>query len=199
MSNPPNPFDRGYYTSEELRNFGFKQVGQNVKIATTCTIIGLENISLGNNIRIDDHVTILARTGSLELGDYIHLGGGSYLGCTAGIKMADFSGLSQGVKVYSCSDDYTGKHLTNPTVPRKFLNVRNGEVGLGKHVIIGAGSVILPGIQIGEGSSVGALSLVTKSLEEWGIYFGCPAKRLKSRSKDLLVLEQALRAETLAQ
>jgi acetyltransferase-like isoleucine patch superfamily enzyme len=199
MSNSLNPFDRGYYSSEELRKFGFKQVGQNVKIATTCTIIGLENISLGNNIRIDDHVTVLAYAGSLELGDYIHIGGGCYLGCTAGIKMADFSGLSQGVKIYSCSDDYTGKHLTNPTVPRKYLKVKTGAVSLGKHVIVGAGSVILPGIQVGEGASVGALSLVTKSLEEWGIYFGCPVKRLKSRSKDLLALEQALRAETLAQ
>jgi len=198
MSSVANPFDRGYYGSEELRDLGFKRVGHNVTIAKNCTIIGLGHVSLGNHVRIDDHVTIAAHSGFLELGDYIHIGAGSYLACAAGIKMADFSGLSQGAKIYSCSDDYTGKHLTNPTIPRKFLRVTTAPVLLGRHVIVGAGSVILPGVEIGEGSSVGALSLVTKSLEAWGVYFGSPVKRLKSRSKDLLDLERTLREESKA-
>jgi acetyltransferase-like isoleucine patch superfamily enzyme len=37
---------------------------------------------------------------------------------------------------------------------------------------------------------VGAMSMVTKSTEPWSVYFGIPAKKLKSRKKDLLVLEQ---------
>ena len=66
---------------------------------------------------------------------------------------------------------------------------------VGRHVIIGSGSVVLPGVTIGEGSSVGALSLITKSLEEWGVYFGSPAKKIKSRRKDLLEQEQTLLAK----
>ncbi len=31
-----------------------------------------------------------------------------------GIVMEDFSGLSQGVRIYSRTDDYSGKFLTNP-------------------------------------------------------------------------------------
>ena len=68
-------------------------------------------------------------------------------------------------------------------------------VSLGRHVIVGSGSVILPGVVVGEGSSVGALSLVTKSLEPWGVFFGAPVRRLKSRSQRLLALEESLRAE----
>ena len=106
--------------------------------------------------------------------------------------MGDFSGLSQGVRIYSGTDDYSGQALTNPTVPHQYLNVHIAPVRLGRHVIIGSGSVILPGVTIGEGSAVGALSLVTKSLDDWGIYSGVPVKRLKSRSRKLLELENDL-------
>jgi acetyltransferase-like isoleucine patch superfamily enzyme len=188
-----NPFNPGYFESDELRTFGFKQVGKGVQIAKNCTIIGLHNIVLGDHIRIDGNVVLAAYSGSLTLGSYIHIGEGCYLGCGGGVTLDDFAGLSQGVKIYSGTDDYSGKTLTNPTVPHAFKEVKLAPVRLGRHVIVGSGSVILPGVNIGEGSSVGALSLVTKSLEPWGVYFGSPAKKLKERRKDLLQLEQRLR------
>jgi acetyltransferase-like isoleucine patch superfamily enzyme len=190
-----NPFDQGYFESEELRGFGFKSVGDRVKIAKNATIIGLGNISIGNNVRIDGSVVIAAYSGSLSLGNYIHIGSGCYLGCGGGVVLGDFSGLSQGVRIYSGTDDYTGKFLTNPTIPQKYLSVNLEEVTLGKHVIVGSGSVILPGVTIGEGSSVGALSLVTKSIAEWGVYCGVPVRRIKTRMKDMLKLEAQLNSE----
>lgn len=114
----------------------------------------------------------------------------SLLSAGAGITLHDFSGLSQGVKIYSKTDDYSGKYLTNPTVDADYTGVSSGEVTLGRHVIIGSGTVILPKVTIGEGASVGALSLVTKSLPEWGMYFGAPAKKIKDRKKKLLEVEQ---------
>jgi galactoside O-acetyltransferase len=109
-----------------------------------------------------------------------------------GIRLEVFSGISQAVRIYSSTDDYSGKQLKNPTVPEKYTGVTRGRVVLWRHVIIGSGSVILPGVTIGEGSAVEALSLVTKSLDPWGHYFGCPAKRLKHTSKQLLELEAAM-------
>ncbi len=191
-SNDRNPFNPGYFESKELRKFGFKNVGDNVKIAKNATIIGLSNVSLGSNIRIDGNVVIAAHSGLLTLGNYIHIGGGCYLGCAGGVRFSDFSSLSQGTNLYSGTDDYTGEALTGPTIPQKYLKVKLAPVVLGRHVIVGSGSVILPGVTIGDGSSVGALSLVTKSLDEWGIYAGAPAKRLRARSKDILKLEEAL-------
>lgn len=190
-----NPFNQGYFETEELRKLGFKNVGNNVKIAKNSTIIGLNNIHLGNNIRIDGNTVIAAHSGSLTLGNYIHIGGSCYLGCAGGVTLSNFSGLSQGTKIYSGSDDYTGKSLTNPTIPRKYLKVKLAPVLIGKHVIIGSGSVILPGVTINDGSAVGALSLITKSLDEWGIYFGIPARKLKNRKKDVLQLEEKLMLE----
>ena len=53
-----------------------------------------------------------------------------------------------------------------------------------------SGTVILPNLIIGEGTAVGALSLVKKNLEEWSIYAGNPIKKIKDRSKKLLELEE---------
>ncbi len=187
-----NPFNPGYYNEEELAGFGFKSIGTNVQVAKNCTIIGLSNISLGSNIRIDGNTTISAYgKGWLDIGSYIHIGGCCFLSAGEGITMKDFSGLSQGVRIYSRTDDYSGKYLSNPTVPEKFTNITGGTVTLNKHVMIGPGTVILPKVTIGEGSVVGALSLVTKSLNPWGVFWGSPVKRIQDRSQQLLELECA--------
>lgn len=191
----PNPFNPGYYGSDELAAFGFRSVGSHVQVAKNATLIGIENISIGSHVRIDGYTTVVADgQGFLTLGSYIHIGAGCYLAAGGGVVMEDFSGLSQGVRIYSRTDDYSGRTLTNPTVPAEFLGVTQGTVRLGRHVILGSGTVVLPGIVIGDGSSVGALSLVTKSLDPWGVYFGSPARRLKARAQGLLALEAELRA-----
>jgi acetyltransferase-like isoleucine patch superfamily enzyme len=191
-----NPFDPGYYREHDLKDVGFKRLGRDVRIAKNCTIVGPENIEIGDRVRIDGYCSIIAAgNGWLTIGSFIHIGGYCLLSAGDGIRMEDFSGLSQGVKIYTRTDDYTGKYLTNPTVPEKYTGITRGTVTLGRHVIVGSGSVILPRVAIGEGSSVGALSLVTKSLDSWGVFFGCPAKRLKDRSKRLLELETELRME----
>jgi galactoside O-acetyltransferase len=189
---PDNPFDRGYYGPEELRSFGFAEVGEDVRVSKTCTIVGLPNITIANHVRIDDKVTIIAAAGRVSIGSYVHIGECCYLSAAGGITLSDFSGLSQGVRVYSVTDDYGGERLTNPTVPKRYLGLEIAPVFLGRHVIVGSGSVILPGCTIGDGSSVGALSLVTRSLEAWGVYVGAPARRVKTRSKKLLELEKEL-------
>lgn len=188
------PFNPGYYETEELRTMGFKAVGDRVRIAKTCTIVGLENIEIGSNVRIDGYATISAygETGSLKIGSYIHIGGYCFLQAGDGLEIRNFAGLSQGVRIYTRSDDYSGEFMTNPTVPEHLTGVVRGKVVLGEHVIVGSGSIILPGVEIGDGASVGAVSLIKNSLEGWGVYFGAPAKRIGTRSKNLLELAKEL-------
>jgi acetyltransferase-like isoleucine patch superfamily enzyme len=190
-----NPFYKGFFVSEELASMGLRSVGKNVKIAKSCTIVGLENISIGCNVQIDENVFIAANKGYLDIGNHVHIGGACHLNCAGGIKLSDFCGLSQGVKIYSVSDDYTGDSLTNVTVPEKYKKLTVLPVNIERHVLIGTGTVVLPGVTIGMGSAVGALSLVTMSLDEWGIYFGVPAKKIKMRSKKILGLEDCFLRE----
>ena len=87
-------------------------------------------------------------------------------------------------------DDYLGFGLNNPTIPIEFRNVSHGPVRISKHSIIGVGSVIFPNVMVGEGCAIGAMSLVNKSIDPWGVYVGVPVKRIKDRSKSLLEKEK---------
>jgi galactoside O-acetyltransferase len=104
--------------------------------------------------------------------------------------MSDFSGLAFGVTVFAQSDDYSGHALTNPTIPMQYRKILRARVELARHVIVGANSVVFPGVLMGEGSSVGACSMITKSTDPWTVYFGVPAKRLKTRHRIILDLEK---------
>ena len=192
-----NPFDPGYYNENELKDFGIGSVGKNVLIAKNCTLIGLENISIGDNVRIDGFSTIIAAApGFLHIGSWVHIGGYSAILAGAGVALQDFSGLSQGVKIYTTSDNYDGSVMTNPTVPQEFTGVIRAPVQIGKHAIVGSQSIILPGVTLGEGCAVGANSLVSKNAEAWSVYFGSPARRMKKRKMTLLELEAKLREKT---
>jgi len=188
----PNPFEIGYYCDDELKSLGFKSIGTNVKIAKNCLVVGIPNISIGNNVIIDSFCSIIASgSGNLTIGSYVHIASFCHLLASEGIDIKDFSGLSQGVKIYSKTDDYSGNSLTNPTIPNTYKSMKKGRVIINEHSIIGAGCVILPNVNIGEGASIGALSLIVSNLDSWTIYTGNPLKKLTKRSKNLLQKKEA--------
>lgn len=187
-------FNPGYYEEKQLKEFGIKSVGKNVLVAKNCTIVGLENITIGDNVRIDGFSTIIAAgDGFFDIGSYVHIGGYSAIFAGAGVTMHDFSGLSQSVKIYTKSDDYSGKFMTNPTVPEHLTGVVSGPVMIERHAIVGSQSIIMPGVNLAEGTAVGANSLIMKNTEEWSIYFGSPAKKIKNRKRNPLELEKELK------
>jgi acetyltransferase-like isoleucine patch superfamily enzyme len=179
-----------FYTDAEVRACGFRSLGRNVKIKRNAGLFFTENISIGDDVRIDDFSIIVASGEKVSIGSHVHISAHCYISGSHGFVAEDFCTLAPGVLIFTSSDDYSGRRLTNITLPREYIGGPAGEVHLGRHVIIGAGSVVLPGVQIGEGSSVGAQSLVRSSLDSWGIYCGIPVKRLRDRSRDLLALEK---------
>lgn len=182
-----------FLTTEQLRDRGFKSLGRDIKISDKASIFNPELMAIGDHTRIDDFCVI---SGKVTLGRNVHIaiycniGGG-----TEGVTMGDFSGLAYACHVFSQSDDYSGATLTNPTVPAKYKKEIKQAVSIGRHCIIGTGTIVFPGVTIEEGTAVGAASLVTKSTLPWSVYFGVPAKRLKSRKRDLLELEQEYLAD----
>ena len=186
---------KGFYTESELKELGLKRYGKDVLISRNAILYHPEQLEIGSNVRIDDFCTI---SGKVVLADCIHIAQfcGLY-GGEEGIYMEDFSGLSSKVTIYATSNDYSGESLTNPMVPQKYKKTdKNIAVKIGKHVVIGCSSVVLPGVVIEEGCSVGAMTLCNKSMKEFGMYVGVPAKRIKERKRDLLKLEKLLREET---
>lgn len=174
---------------DSIEKLGFSSVGQGVMISDRASFYNCNNIKIGNNVRIDDFCVLAAGSGSIEIGNYVHIAVGCTLIGAGKITLSDFSGLSSRVSLYSSSDDYSGATMTNPTVPSKYTSVKHANIFLGRHVIIGSSSIVLPGVRLEEGVAVGALSLVNRDCKAFGIYSGNPAQRVKERKKDLLKLE----------
>jgi len=182
-----------WMTREQIERMGFAAVGTDVRLSDKASYYNCANIRFGHHVRVDDFCVLSAGAGGIAIGDYVHLAVYSSLMGAGRIELADFAGLSSRVAVYSSNDDYSGATLTNPTVPVEFSGVTHAPVLLGKHVIVGAGSIILPGVTLYEGAAVGGLSLVTKDCEAFTTYLGVPARRIGQRKRDLLELERRLR------
>ncbi len=175
---------------EELDGIGFKYLGKKVLISDKASIHNPAQIEIGDFSRIDDFCVLSAGSGGIRIGRNVHIAVYTSLIGRGKITIEDFANLSSKVAVYSSNDDYSGEFMANPTVDERFTKVTHGDVFIGKHVIIGAGSVILPNVQIEEGACVGALSLVKDDCQAFCIYGGVPARFLKTRTRRLLELEK---------
>lgn len=182
-----------YLTQNQLVDMNFKFLGKNVKVSDKASIYNPELIEIGDNSRIDDFCII---SGVVKIGRYNHITPMCLIaGGEKGVYLGDFCTLAYGVKVFSQSDDYSGETMVNSLIPKKYKNEKIDIVKLERQVIVGANSVIMPGVIIKEGCSVGAMSLLNRNTAEWGIYMGIPAKRIKERSKKILELEKQFLTE----
>lgn len=156
----------------------------NIKTFQFTKIIHPENIEFGKNIIIDDFTLVYA-SGPIKIGNYVHIA--SFASITGGgnITIGDFSAISQGVRILSGTDDFTDWGFGNSTIEEKYRNTKRLSIKIGKFCIVGANSVVLPGVTIGEGSTVGANSVVTKDLPPWGVYIG--NNKLKNRDKNAVI------------
>ncbi len=59
-----------FYSEEELSHVGFKSYGRNVLVSRKASIYGASEISLGDNVRIDDFCIL---SGRISFGNNIHL------------------------------------------------------------------------------------------------------------------------------
>ena len=174
------------------RSLGLASCGDNVIIRSTVRIVRPERIHIGSHVMIDDFVFIGGHD-ELVIGNHVHIGVHTALIGGGRCYISDFAGMSIGVKVMCGSDDFLGGGLTNPTIPAPFRAVHRGCVWMGPHSGLGAGTIVLPDVAIGEGAMTSAGSVVTRSLAEWGIYGGNPARRIKPRpSEEILRREAAL-------
>jgi len=183
-----------YYTQKELQKLGFKYIGKNVKISKKVSIYDCDQISIDDYSRIDDFCVI---SGKVTIGKNVHITPMCLVaGGKKGIIFEDFTTIAYGVQVFTQSDDYSGKTLTNSTIPKKYKNEYKKKVILKKYSIVGAGSIIMPGVTLAKGTSIGAMSLVLKNTKSWAIYVGNPAKKLKDRKKYLIKLKKQYLRET---
>lgn len=167
-----------------------KKIGKNVIIGKTVRIRYPELVEIGDNVIIDDFTYIST---ALKIDHHVHISSGSKIigGRNCTVSFGAFSTLAPNVVLSAGSDDYVSG-LATPLVPSEFKGqVEYGDIIIGRHSIIGAGSVVLPKVQLHEGACLGALSLAKNDLKAWTLYAGIPAKELKARNeKEILKLEK---------
>jgi len=170
-----------FYSTEELIDLGFKKIGKNCQISKKIFFYSL-NIEIGDNVRIDDLVTL---KGKIVLKNNVHLAKGcSLAGGGKGIFLDDFAAISNFVQLFTLSDDYIAPYITSATLSKiarkNYSKVYDRSIYIGKNVLIGSMSVILPGANIGDYSSIGAFSVVYEKIEK-GLYFSNHNKVIKKK------------------
>jgi len=171
--------------------------GKNVTIYELAKLVYPENVTLGHHVIIDDFVFIVAKLPS-EIGSYVHIA--SFTSITGGgsFNIGDYSTLSSGVRIFTGTENVNGDSLLGAAIPAPYRKAIRSHVQIGKHCMVGANTVVLPGVVIPDGTVVGAMSLVLQdtTLESWSIYAGCPVRKLRGRSSMMiLALEAKLRAD----
>jgi galactoside O-acetyltransferase len=179
---------------EELAAAGVRH-GADPRVSRKASLHGADRIILGDHVRIDDFCVLSAGAGGIHIGRHVHVAVYTSLIGRGAIRIGDFANLSSRVSVYSSSDDYSGEWMTNPTVPEALTRVHHADVDIGSHAIVGSGSIILPGVRIGVGSAIGALSLVKRDCPEFEVHAGVPANRIGLRSRRCLSLAAQLQTE----
>lgn len=134
----------------------FKQHGLNVDIHPSVEIRTPENLTIGDNTNINH-------------GTEIYAGGGISIG----------SGTMLAYEVFVMSDSRT---FLGETPLKEQKGRIKKPVEIGSDVWIGARATILPGVNIGDHAIVAAGSVVTKSVNEWEIVGGNPAKVIGKRN-----------------
>jgi acetyltransferase-like isoleucine patch superfamily enzyme len=158
----------------------FKKIGENVIFEKGVLVFHPENISIGNNVYIG-HNTILKGyyKNEMVIGDHTWIGQGCFLHSGGGIEIGKAVGIGPMVKIITSvhrEDDFSK--------PLIFCDYEFGKVIIEDGCDIGVSAIILPGVKIGEGSIIGASSVVTKDVEPYTVAAGIPAKVLRNRIKN---------------
>lgn len=151
--------------------------------------------SFGKNVKLNRNVVIANST----INDYSYIGGFSEIkNCSIG----KFCSIAQNVKIglgihpSNMISTYPGFYSNKASGANKFFHnpsiIEEKKVSIGHDVWIGTGSMIMDGIEIGNGAIIAAGSVVTKNVEPYEIVGGVPAKRIKYRFSvnEILILQE---------
>ena len=171
-----------FLSDAELTRAGFAAVGERVQVSRRALLLRPDRVRLGSDVRIDAFCVLAASDEGIDVGSWVHISAyTSILGRRAAV-IGDFCSISVRCSIFTSDDDYSGETLVNPTVPDALRGTRHAPVRVLAHTVVGAGSVILPGVTIGPSAAVGALTLVKDDVPEFAIVAGNPLRRLGTRS-----------------
>ncbi|ABR56012.1 transferase hexapeptide repeat containing protein [Methanococcus aeolicus Nankai-3] len=100
---------------------------------------------------------------NLELGKYTDIGAFTYINSKYGVKIDEYVQIGSHCSIYSVST----------------IDNKKGKVIINKNARIGSHSVIMPNVEIGENSIIGAFSFVNKNIPPNTLAYGVPVKLIR--------------------
>lgn len=145
-----------WYVLDHIAPKAKMNITGNARISPTVSLRWGENIYLGKNSHISQYCCLWAgKNSKIVLGDNLLMG--------------------PGVKIFSLN------HGINAGIPMNIQPPTEKDVIIGNDVWLGANTVVVAGVTIGDGAIVAAGSVVTKDVPEYTIVGGNPAKMIKKR------------------
>lgn len=169
-----------YYKARcEAVGFNTRFDGNNILIIGGKRGLG-HGIQFGANCQIYDTCKFVnddrSERSGVMVGDNCHFNFGCYLVGMGGISIGDRCLFGPDVKIISANHK-----INNAEIPIIGQGHELREVNIGNDVWVGAAAIILPGVRIGDGAVIGAGSVVTKSVENFKVVAGNPAKVINQR------------------
>jgi acetyltransferase-like isoleucine patch superfamily enzyme len=158
-----------------------KYVGNNVIIGKTVRIRHPELVEIGDNCIIDDFTYISTE---LKLGNRCHIAAGVNISGGGGkVTLGDYTAIAAGCSIHAATSDYIIASLDYPSVPKELrFGGQIEDVVMADFVLLGAHSVVMPGVSLPEGFASAAKTIVrNKRYQEWSLYGGEEAKLICKR------------------
>ena len=118
--------------------------------------------------KLTDYNWLVQNKDGFKLGYKTDIGAFTYINAKFGVAIEDYVQIGSHCSIYSLST----------------IDNKEGEVVLKKNCRIGAHSVVMPGITIGENSIIGAFSLVNQDIPDNVLAHGIPARIIRKLTKE---------------
>jgi galactoside O-acetyltransferase len=115
-------------------------------------IVNPTKLKLGSNVRIVAYCTLSCGEVGINIGSHVHIAGYVSLFGGAGITVGDYASIASGAKVYSVSDDVSGRGMVGPCVPLDKRHLHKGHIQLGPYSVLCVNSVVMPRGSLGQGA-----------------------------------------------
>jgi acetyltransferase-like isoleucine patch superfamily enzyme len=147
-------------------------------------------LSIGADSNIEAVIVLEAQRAEVRIGSRCHLGGGAIVDAACGIEIGDdvliaFEVLIMDHDSHALRFDHRRHDVQNwMNATKDWTHVTRRPVHIGDKAWLGARTIVLKGVTIGEGSVTGAGSVVTRDVPAWTMVAGNPARIIRRLTEE---------------
>jgi acetyltransferase-like isoleucine patch superfamily enzyme len=172
----PQPIRRSHGSGRFNRS-QFARIGHNVIIEAGVLVFHPENVEMGDGVYVG-HGTILKGyyRGRMVIGDGTWIGQQCFFHSAGDLSIGRNVGIGPGVKIITSF--HTEEGISKPILHSR---IQFAPVVIEDDADLGVGSVILPGVHIGQGAQIGAGAVVASDVPPYAVVAGVPARLIRMR------------------